>query len=464
MVLSYIFQSAIALAGFLLLTILTFAIHTKRSSMRNPTSNRTGADPRNLRSRWRDLEEHCTILISTIADFQKAQCYFCIAMQIGALATIFTDLDATSWINQNFLLLVSVDGLVPIVLTLYTLMTYGQKSWYIIILSVTTVVLSAISGGLLASKMLPIETERRQTLDVVVRSGDQAACGGVGPFQICQNLGPNVTANPNLAKRYLIAMCILVVVTALLVLWKIVTETTTIGTTMSAWLARMLTPGGNYDAVNEDQRRIYERSLRRVLSMSRRLFHGVVTLCILGVLVAELYEVNFGLSRVVPEWSFGQIVGLVTWASIFIDLAYVEYSKYCSVITPRAANGANILILDGMSDGMAWRFPSWLTVTEDGYGDGAQGGAPTHPNTELYPQYEADLPGTDSKMQPMGYSADYSTAYPATQPGTYHVNEHEHEPYPYPNEHTHHNLNLGVHPTADQHNLHYPFDEIRHAE
>ena len=47
----------------------------------------------------------------------------------------------------NFLLPVSLDGLIPVVLTLYALMTFSKKSWYMIFLSVITVLLASVTGG-----------------------------------------------------------------------------------------------------------------------------------------------------------------------------------------------------------------------------------------------------------------------------------------------------------------------------
>ena len=86
-------------------------------------------------------------VISALTEFQKAQCFFMLAINIAAqinrgrggwqptsLQQLFN--------NYIFIKAISVSGYLPITLTLFTLHTVDMVSWYLVILSVLTVAIS----------------------------------------------------------------------------------------------------------------------------------------------------------------------------------------------------------------------------------------------------------------------------------------------------------------------------------
>jgi len=135
---------------------------------------------------------HYAIVNSVVAEFHKSQCYFAIALQIATFVIIRGGFASTAWVDQNFLLLVSADGLVPVVLTCYTIMTFGTKSWYIIVLTVITVVLSSITGGSVSRHFLKVDQE--SAIPKVGGGSWPAACGGLGPIGICEQFPDPETA------------------------------------------------------------------------------------------------------------------------------------------------------------------------------------------------------------------------------------------------------------------------------
>jgi hypothetical protein len=170
-------QTVIALLGFFALAILALLQSGKKADSKDPkptTPHQEEAEPKG----------HYEIVNAVVADFHKSQCYFAIALQIAAFVILRGGFASTTWTDKNFLLLVSADGLAPVVLTFYTIMTFGTKSWYVIVLTVITVVLSSITGGVVCQGFL--HSDITLTNHFPVNTGSwPVACGRDGPNAIC---------------------------------------------------------------------------------------------------------------------------------------------------------------------------------------------------------------------------------------------------------------------------------------
>jgi hypothetical protein len=320
----------------------------------------------------KSLEDQCIIATSVLAEFHKYQCYFSIAMQIASLVTIITNMDSTSAINQDYLFLASINGLVPIILTLYTLMTFGVKSWYIIILSIITIILSSAARSLLSAQILGV----RATYGNVIMtrgSGPSAACGNVGAMWMCEFIGPNTAwSYKTIPQEFLAAMVGLDTVAVSLVLWKLCTETTNAWETASRWITnRVFHQRGKCQAAGNNQ------TASALLLMVQIVLHSLTTVIILGYVGIELYEFHDAFRSSDWSWGFGQTVGIATWAGIIVELVYLECSEssfllplspimhICTYARTHCAYRNKYYIpdhltLDGVEEGLAWRFPPWL--------------------------------------------------------------------------------------------------------
>ncbi|KAL6884417.1 hypothetical protein GGI43DRAFT_433391 [Trichoderma evansii] len=231
--LSYLIQSIIALAGACALAILGIVIHWhsyKGASLKIGGSQNEKLKCEHHATIVDRAKKHAAIINSTLAEFHKAQCYFAIALQIASLVLIVSDFASTTVIDQNFLFLVCLDGLIPVVLTLYTLMMFGKRSWYIITISLISVVLSSATGGYLIQNVFPSEKGAAQG------GAWPTACGYIGPMLICSDIGPNNAGSDfNSDGTFILAIVIILdILVVSLVLWKVLTDQTSTWT-MTAW-------------------------------------------------------------------------------------------------------------------------------------------------------------------------------------------------------------------------------------
>ncbi|KAL7930671.1 hypothetical protein V8C35DRAFT_311919 [Trichoderma chlorosporum] len=333
--LSYLIQSIIALVGTCALAILNFIIQWHKYKGASLEIRDSESEQFKFEHHARILnraKKHAAIINSTLAEFHKAQCYFAIALQIASLVLIVSDFASTTFIDQNFLFLVSLDGLIPVVLTLYTLMMFGKKSWYIITISLISVVLSSATGGYLIQNVFSSEKGAAQG------GAWPTACGYIGPTSICSDIGPNNAGSDfNTDGTFVLAIIIILDILVIsLILWKVLTDLTSVLSTANKCLARYL-------AGSEQQMDLIQR-------VTKIFCHSLATLTILTCLIIEFYYFSaiFYHSPYVDfkSWGFGQIVGLTTWFGTFIEVVYLEYR--------------------GLADGLEWRWPKWLHTFEIG--------------------------------------------------------------------------------------------------
>ncbi|KAF4621934.1 hypothetical protein G7Y89_g14412 [Cudoniella acicularis] len=195
-----------------------------------------------------------------------------------------TEFETTTFFDQNFLLLVSVDGMLPVVATLYTLMAFGKS-----------------------------------TIKVVGGTWPYA-CGSYGPSSFCAGIGLNKVYGSH-STPFLIIMIIMDIITALMVLWELLNDTQFLKSKdqISLWskgtelVARWITPRKNrppgFEGAGLD---VFNRRLRCIRVTAGAVFHLVVVVpCILRCLGAEIYvfvEIFKSPYVYLKDWGFGQIV------------------------------------------------------------------------------------------------------------------------------------------------------------
>lgn len=146
--LSYWIQSILALLGFLLLQIYSSWYHYLSLIF---SWLRGSKDAYRQRMNFRERpNKHRATLLSVLVDFQKAQCFFMLAMQIAAHVVLSNGLFegiSLQQIYNNYELLgsIAISGFLPITFTLLCLHSAGMRSWYLLILSTITVIISAFT-------------------------------------------------------------------------------------------------------------------------------------------------------------------------------------------------------------------------------------------------------------------------------------------------------------------------------
>ena len=93
---------------------------------------------------------HLPALISALVEFQKAQCFFVLAVEIAAQIVISNGLFQATNLQQlynNYALVdsIAISGLLPITFILLCLHTSDMKSWYIFILSTCAIAVSTVT-------------------------------------------------------------------------------------------------------------------------------------------------------------------------------------------------------------------------------------------------------------------------------------------------------------------------------
>ena len=89
--------------------------------------------------------------IAALTDFQKAQCFFMLAINIAAQVSKHRGNNSPNnlqelYNNNSLIKAISVSGYLPVTFTLLTLHNVGMVSWYLIVLSVLTVAFSVATS------------------------------------------------------------------------------------------------------------------------------------------------------------------------------------------------------------------------------------------------------------------------------------------------------------------------------
>jgi len=106
---------------------------------------------------WQQLGGHSTeesteteaAIVSTLLDFQRAQCFFTLATGIASFTTIhYGNVDLWSIqavvMTYGMIQTAAVSGILPVTLSLLQLQLLGQMSWYILSWSFVTVLLNSV--------------------------------------------------------------------------------------------------------------------------------------------------------------------------------------------------------------------------------------------------------------------------------------------------------------------------------
>ena len=248
---------------------------------------------------------HTVFWLGLLSNFHKAQCFYSIALQIASFVRIYGK--SKDRMDEMFLLFISADGLIPVTITLYTLLLLRHAQVYDIILAAFSTLLATITGFSIILG-LPSITSMDDTKY-------PASCGNLSPQWICAarlEYAHNIRAD-----RFFAGGAIaLDVVTGFL--------------TLSYFLPGLMTCTGLFFL---NRPRTFSEGIRMVIVPA---LHSITLLSILACAVIELYLFSMVLGKKSPsithDWSFGQIVGITIWSAVIID--FIKYEA-CRLPLPQ---------------------------------------------------------------------------------------------------------------------------------
>ncbi|CAL8584026.1 hypothetical protein XPA_009634 [Xanthoria parietina] len=137
-------------------------------------------------------QEHLTHLVAALTDFRKAQCFFMLSINITVLVVIQRGGFDPQSLQQTygtyvFLLVLAANGFLPTTFTLTNLYLVGMLSWFLILLSTVTVVLS-IATLASVGRLNPSEADMRN-LKTLAASGGPPECDFFQPGIYCLSAG-----------------------------------------------------------------------------------------------------------------------------------------------------------------------------------------------------------------------------------------------------------------------------------
>ncbi len=158
------------------------------------------------------------VLLAALAEFQKAQCFFLIALEIAAQIVIrkgFLDSANLSELVNTYALIndISCSGCLLVAFTLFCLYRAGMESWYLSILTLCALGISTATG-FLTSNFQPSAGAIQRLSQT---TSNFASCGYQNPMAFCQesNYGGfvGISGNPNIPSVY--SLVVIVMITAI---------------------------------------------------------------------------------------------------------------------------------------------------------------------------------------------------------------------------------------------------------
>lgn len=141
----------------------------------------------NLAAKWKT--KRLPSLAAALTDFQKAQCFFMMAINIAALVNKHKgglDPENLQQLYNNYVLIrsISVSGSLPVTFTLLGLHIVAMVSWYLLILSILTVGVSIVTLVDLGN-FSPSPSDLSSIASVASGNQNLPSCGGMNLTVYC---------------------------------------------------------------------------------------------------------------------------------------------------------------------------------------------------------------------------------------------------------------------------------------
>ncbi|KAL8664449.1 MAG: hypothetical protein Q9202_002999 [Teloschistes flavicans] len=305
------------------------------------------------RIRRMNLRYRIPNLISALVEFQKAQCFFMIAVQVAAIIIArkggFQAQNLQQLSNSySAMTLLAICGYLPVLFTLLNLHGAGKSSWYLMVLSTITVIISGVTV-FTTRRFDPAPVDLAHLYNI---TGHWASCGFHDPTTWClnhQTIDP--FSYPGGAEHAFIFCTILLAFlfldklrTSPLIRKRVWNSGGRLSSMAKPYSQRLLTQRLSSMAKPYSQRLLTQRlSLYPVSSMpsiynkftsinkqcSSNLLYGCVWVLFLFLYIRVLHLLSQWLNqssglRGPQTWTFGQIVGITVWMPSLIQYLYLE--------------------------------------------------------------------------------------------------------------------------------------------
>ncbi|KAI9813396.1 MAG: hypothetical protein M1827_004070 [Pycnora praestabilis] len=309
--------------------------------------------------------KHRDKLVVGLVEFHKAQCFFILAIQIAAIVVMKAgtlggaNVQAISD-DYNILLTLPYGGFIPVTFVLFELHLIGEDSWYLFLLSVCTVGLSAATYWI--AQGFDISANIRNIPDTPTL---YPGCGQVDPTRYCLERLPSIGLTGFILGRlsaFVFAVVIMIVIfldqckfrhlSFIQCMWP------------SLWIPSKEKEIGTTAPVRSDRKSERSSFFSHVGTFfSHRGGEIALMLLTLGVFILYVIFISvyfidlasfskYGFNLISDDWAFGQVVAITVWVPPLL-----EYLK---------------LELEGTAEGHRYRLPLqwWLVKLPAGWNMG----------------------------------------------------------------------------------------------
>lgn len=219
MYISYWIQTGLALLSFVLVVWWNWGIYyicfgalllPRGYSKAKKAAQKVRNDSRN---------KNLPSLTGALAEFQKGQCFFMLAINIAALVNRNSggfQPNSLQQLYNTYILIksVSISGYLPVTFTLFTLHLVDVVSWYLLVLSIVTVLVS-IATLFVIGNFSPTQGDMNY-LSQQALSGGPESCGSMNLGVYCYSQGGGTqdydSTNPDSGAYSMLVFCLVVLI------------------------------------------------------------------------------------------------------------------------------------------------------------------------------------------------------------------------------------------------------------
>ena len=226
-----------------------------------------------------------------------------------SLQSLLNDYNLIGW--------TSISGILPVTFTQLCLHKAGMRSWYLLVLSLLTVIVSATTLYAIGS----FDVEPRDLEAFQLQVTEYEACGRRNPMTYC--LERDDAWKPLLGGTYLIIFCSIIM--AALIAGRLGLQRSSynirVGSRIAAFTTSILRKLNSKRQVSAVLRSLRVDTTERLYSRAANLLVFFLWLWFLLHFLFFLFSlhVGVGVNITAPEWTFGQIVALTVWVAPLVE-------------------------------------------------------------------------------------------------------------------------------------------------